>query len=319
MKMKNLLMTVIAILGLPIISNAQVPNYVPSNGLLGWYPFNGNTNDESASSNNASNQGAVLTNDRFGNSNKAYNFLGGTSSYIQTPLSSSVSTPSFTISCWAKCNTSVPNAPLIGSRNSLDRITGIIYFQEITKFSIATSNTTVDCFPSDNYFDSYWHHFVAKFDMNTSYIYFDGVLVSTCPQIITPLITAQFKIGLDDLTSFGDRGFIGDIDDIGFWNRALTEEEITSLYFGSALSINDVSKSNLFSVFPNPAQNQININLDPNLVGSVFMIYDISGKVVKKGKLNSENTTIELNDLSSGIYNFNLGGNRNQAIKVIKE
>jgi hypothetical protein len=40
MKMKNLLMTTIAIFGLATISIAQtVPSYVPTSGLVGWWPF----------------------------------------------------------------------------------------------------------------------------------------------------------------------------------------------------------------------------------------------------------------------------------------
>jgi hypothetical protein len=31
---------------------AQIPNYVPQNGLVGWWPFNGNANDESGNGNN---------------------------------------------------------------------------------------------------------------------------------------------------------------------------------------------------------------------------------------------------------------------------
>ena len=37
-------------------SVAQVPNYVPSNGLLGWWPFEGNTLDWS----NNGNHGTIL-------------------------------------------------------------------------------------------------------------------------------------------------------------------------------------------------------------------------------------------------------------------
>jgi len=48
---------------------SQVPNYVPSNGLVGWWPFNGNANDESANTNNGTVNGPSLTSDRFGNSN----------------------------------------------------------------------------------------------------------------------------------------------------------------------------------------------------------------------------------------------------------
>jgi hypothetical protein len=75
----------------------------------------------------------------------------------------------------------------------------------------------------------------------------------------------------------------------------------------------------VFSVFPNPAQSEINVNIEANLVGSVFTIYDNTGKAVKTGKLSSINTTIEVNDLSGGIYSFSVGGNRNQTFKVSKD
>ena len=46
MKMKTLLLVTIATLGLTASTMAQnLPNYVPSNGLFGWWPFNGNAND----------------------------------------------------------------------------------------------------------------------------------------------------------------------------------------------------------------------------------------------------------------------------------
>ena len=66
MKMKKLLMTAIAIFGLATITIAQVPSYVPTSGLVGWWPFNGNANDESGNGNNGSIFGASLTTDRFG-------------------------------------------------------------------------------------------------------------------------------------------------------------------------------------------------------------------------------------------------------------
>jgi hypothetical protein len=36
-----------ALLALP--AAAQIPGYVPTDGLVGWWPFNGNVNDESES------------------------------------------------------------------------------------------------------------------------------------------------------------------------------------------------------------------------------------------------------------------------------
>ena len=54
--------------------SAQVPSNVPTNGLVGYWPFNGNTIDESGNGNNGSVNGATLTSDRFGSNNSAYDF-----------------------------------------------------------------------------------------------------------------------------------------------------------------------------------------------------------------------------------------------------
>jgi len=54
-------------------------------GLVAYYPFNGNANDESGNGNDGTALGgAALTSDRFGNANAAYS-LNGTSGYIQIP------------------------------------------------------------------------------------------------------------------------------------------------------------------------------------------------------------------------------------------
>ena len=52
------------LLGTLLSSNAQVPNYVPSNGLVAWWPFSGNANDASGNGNNGTVNGATLTTDR---------------------------------------------------------------------------------------------------------------------------------------------------------------------------------------------------------------------------------------------------------------
>ena len=69
--MKNLLLTIAAILGMTAATMAQnVPNYVPTNGLVGWWPFNGNANDESGNLIQTSVAGALLDSDRFDTNNK---------------------------------------------------------------------------------------------------------------------------------------------------------------------------------------------------------------------------------------------------------
>ncbi len=79
------------------------------------------------------------------------------------------------------------------------------------------------------------------------------------------------------------------------------------------------SSSNIFSVFPNPAQSLINVKADIKLLGSSYVVYDNTGKTILKGIITSEDTIIELGNLSGGIYLFSVGENLKQAFKVIKE
>jgi hypothetical protein len=71
-----------------------------SEDLLGYYPFNGNANDESARGQHGSVHGAVLTKDRFGKQNSAYRF-DGVDSYISFPSGwIPGNTEGFTVSAW---------------------------------------------------------------------------------------------------------------------------------------------------------------------------------------------------------------------------
>ena len=54
----------------------NIPSYVPKDGLVAWYPFNGNANDESGNGNHGTVNGATLTADRNGKANSSYSFDG---------------------------------------------------------------------------------------------------------------------------------------------------------------------------------------------------------------------------------------------------
>src|ERR1035438_4602332 len=80
------------IVGLRLAVNGYSQSFL-TNGLVAYYPFNGNANDESGYRNNLVVNGATLANDRFGNANCAYYFDGQTAFLIglvtNIPLSNS--------------------------------------------------------------------------------------------------------------------------------------------------------------------------------------------------------------------------------------
>jgi hypothetical protein len=88
---------------------------------------------------------------------------------------------------------------------------------------------------------------------------------------------------------------------------------------GISLGINETINDKLFSIYPNPAQSIVNVKADAKLIGTVYTIYDNTGKVVLSGTINAENTSVELGNLSVGIYLFSPGENVQQTFKVIKE
>ena len=74
-----------------------------------------------------------------------------------------------------------------------------------------------------------------------------------------------------------------------------------------------------FEFYPNPTTNQITINTDKQLMGSVYSIYDYTGKSVLTGKIFLEQNVIDLGDLSKGIYLMSIGENLKQTVKIVKE
>jgi len=85
-------------------------------------------------------------------------------------------------------------------------------------------------------------------------------------------------------------------------------------------SVNNISQNpSIITIYPNPAKSQITVKVAALLLGSDYIIYDYTGKSVLSGKIISEDSLIELGNLSGGIYLLSVGENMNQTFKVIKE
>jgi hypothetical protein len=327
---------IILLLSLTLTLNvfAQVPSYVPTSGLVGWWPFTGNANDSSGMGNNGTINGATLTSDRYGNANSAYNFsANGDMIGITSTL---INPQNFTISLWCKILSSWSyttfNMLKVGP-NDATSLGGFSLRYDQNDMVYGAGNYCIYGAISDNStflqtnspfygypFVSNWNNFVFIKNDDTTKLYINNLLVTanTNVPLIIDFSTADLQIG-NQQNSNNNLCGIRDIDDIGIWNRALTQQEITDLYTSSTLGISEVSQSNLFSVYPNPANSHINVKADAKLLGSVFTIYDNTGKVVLSGTINAENTSVELGNLSAGIYLFSVGENVKQTFKVIKE
>jgi hypothetical protein len=256
--MKKILLSLVAFTITATTILAQtVPNYVPTNGLVGYWGFNGNANDESGNGNNGTVSGATLTSDRYGNTEKAYLFNGVDNFILANNISLSAN---FTISSWILANNEIvtsdqftlitsgatfiqkgsSNNPcnysdfalgLRSNSNANNVFCNNIFF-EFEKGNGCSADFFSTCQPEFNTFNS-WHQVTYVADGSTLKLFFDGNLINTL-NFNTSLNDAGFplSIGARCVANTSDvYGFWnGKIDDIGIWNRALTDQEIEALY-----------------------------------------------------------------------------------------
>lgn len=76
---------------------------------------------------------------------------------------------------------------------------------------------------------------------------------------------------------------------------------------------------NSLSISPNPTTSKISVKTNTALIGKEFLIYDQLGKEVKSGIITSENTEIDLSNLTEGVYLFKAGADMTESFKIIKQ
>lgn len=83
-------------------------------------------------------------------------------------------------------------------------------------------------------------------------------------------------------------------------------------------NVNFISKKS-FSLYPNPLQNEVTIDLH-NLSNAKLVVLDINGRLLKEHLLNRNENKINTNDLPSGIYLFEVTTNEEvSTVKVVKQ
>lgn len=73
------------------------------------------------------------------------------------------------------------------------------------------------------------------------------------------------------------------------------------------------------SIYPIPTSNLINVKISSSFLNSPYAISDQTGRIVVRGNLNEENTTISIESLSSGIYIFSTGEQHKINTKIVKD
>lgn len=235
---------------------SQVPNYVPTTGLVGWWPFDGNANDLSGNGNNGVVHGATLSLDRFGTPNKAYSFDGFNDSISVLSNTSLQLTNSnqITFSFWFKVNGfNQFGGALISKYRNGQVINSAIFIAPIAPNQIQIGGNGSAAFQTFSFNPSIWNHLVVAYNSagnNSAKIYLNGSYLTTLNNLPLNSVfnSTNLKFGSttcppnDPNCNF----YNGVLDDVGTWNRPLTECEIQQLY---------LSQLNPLSILAGPDQN----------------------------------------------------------------
>jgi len=212
---------------------------IPTEGLIGYYPFNGNANDESGNNYHGTVNGATLTTDRFGNEGNAYEFNGvddfiNVGDHFNFDFDSS-----FSISAWVKTDKST------GLQNIFGKVD---YSWESTEFyclsvhgSYArgvvrdTVGHDINAVGSTTYVsDNVWYHIAMTYDGKTDStlnVYVDGIFEVSGTKSGNPITMVTSDPALIGAYRFGRflNFFDGSIDELRIYNQALSEDDIKDL------------------------------------------------------------------------------------------
>lgn len=191
---------------------------------LAHYAFNGNAEDESGNQNHATVYGATLTTDRFDNDDSAYSFDGG--DYIQTPVDSKTRPISFSV--WFKAS------DVSGERSIVDSdVSGHYGHSLIIGWWTGDGNLDIEYHNSGvstdfNIDADTWYHAVVNFS-DVIQLYVNGVKVGEDHDYPAVALDGDyFRLGRHNP---GDpQWFSGTIDDVRFYDRVLTEDDVQTLY-----------------------------------------------------------------------------------------
>lgn len=75
---------------------------------------------------------------------------------------------------------------------------------------------------------------------------------------------------------------------------------------------------NKITVFPNPADEYVRLEIDKDLIGSTYFIHDMSGKIVENGILSAQYTLLIMYEFPKGIYFIRLLHASEQYQKIVK-
>lgn len=208
----------------------------PTEGLIAYYPFNGNAENHVESNITETFQSATYDTDRFNNESSSAKFANNKNFVIDIKNEAIRTTEEFSVSFWfnvqSLSSTGISNLLNIMNEGCGNFNTEIAFENNnINKLNTATGK---NCGLREhsyitNILANKWHHYSLVMKNGKRFIYFDGKLVSfdiIGSEILLDQTIKKFYFSGRHPSQY----FNGLLDDIRIYNRALDESEVTEVY-----------------------------------------------------------------------------------------
>ena len=212
----------------------KAPDFLKE-GLVAYYPFNGNAKDESGNGNDGLVKGALLVEDRNGKPLKAYSF-NGQDSFIDLPASKQINyIHHISVSFWINASEKQPSGQQWSGlitrtdhRHRFSFTTGL--YPNLVLGSRVSPQHNVD--NKAVIASAKWMHIVFTHDGSGCALFIDGKQKSKITNRAISLVSSDLPvtIGAEGNGNGLIRFFLGCLDDIRIYNRALSDEEVKALY-----------------------------------------------------------------------------------------
>jgi hypothetical protein len=183
------------------------------------------------------------------------------------------------------------NAFAIGLVNSEDNNNSEVYCQ----IGINDTMVKVGKNISLKSIDEVWTHVVLTYNGKDINLYMNDTLIGT------KAVTGAIDFSKANIAQVYGSDYTGSFDDLAIYNRGLNKSEVTHLYTGTAPSTNLKNvKANLnLAIYPNPAQHILQI-VGLKDVQSALIVNNLG----QSFEVNIINNTIAIGNLASGVYNI---------------
>ena len=289
-----------------LIFNISVSAQISPDGLLAYYPFDGDVLDHSLNSNDGLMFGGTFEEDQAGNQNSAL-LLNGVDEFVDLSVFATpfrVHLEEFSIYFKIKFEKTEDSQTILSlgspGEDLQTNVFEVEYENNQVQVETETGNSAINhelaIGEENSLFDGEWHEILILLKDDSLTYCKDNDVIYKGLYVPAETNSNNFYVGCYGGTSNGPCCFFGGyIDELQFYNRLITKDELP-------VSNDEIISNHSISFYPNPTQNSVKVTLGKTYSGLGIRLYNLKGETVLIDEFSGVNEFEISLPFSSGVY-----------------